>query len=66
VKTPELFALTKREQRIVIVAVLALLGGAVALHYRTLRSNAVPLKQPDSVSTPAALEDERPTPEEQQ
>jgi hypothetical protein len=33
-----IFSLTKREQRVVIIIVLALLSGTMASHFRTLRS----------------------------
>ena len=38
-RTPEIFSLTKREQRIVIAIVLLLLAGTIALRYRDLRLN---------------------------
>jgi hypothetical protein len=45
-KTPQhIFALTKSEQRVVILILLALLAGAIAMHYREKQSH---------VSTPAA------------
>jgi hypothetical protein len=63
VKTPELFRLTKSEQRVVIVIVLALVGGAIAKHYREGHSHtssraitqpaASPLSSPREESTRA-------------
>jgi len=45
-KTPQhIFALTKSEQRVVILILLALLAGAIAMHYREKQSH---------ISTPAA------------
>jgi hypothetical protein len=39
-KTPQhIFALTKGEQRVVILILLALLAGAVAMRYRETRSH---------------------------
>jgi hypothetical protein len=36
----EIFTLTKREQRVVIVIVMALLAGTIAKHYRDAKSHA--------------------------
>jgi hypothetical protein len=52
-KLPQIFALTKREQRVVIAIVLALLAGTIAMHYRGLRSDisppaAIPAATPDA------------------
>jgi hypothetical protein len=45
-KTPQhIFALTKSEQRVVILILLALLAGTIAKHYREKQSH---------ISTPAA------------
>jgi len=45
-KTPQhIFALTKSEQRVVILILLALLVGAITMHYREKQSH---------ISTPAA------------
>ena len=45
-KTPQhIFALTKSEQRVVILILLALLAGTIAIHYREKQSH---------ISTPAA------------
>jgi hypothetical protein len=54
-KLPQhLFALTKNEQRVVILILLALLAGAVANHYREMRSHvAVPAKM-EPGDSPAA------------
>jgi len=39
-KTPQhIFALTKSEQRVVILILLALLAGAIAMHYREKQSH---------------------------
>ena len=49
-----IFALTKSEQRVVILILLALLAGAVANHYREMQSHvAVPAKI-EPGDTPAA------------
>jgi hypothetical protein len=42
---PHIFALTKSEQRVVILILLALLAGTIAMHYREKHSR---------ISTPAA------------
>jgi len=62
------FVLTKREQRIVIVIVMALLAATIAKHYRTNRS---PISSPTPTSThataapaPSSAEDEQATPDE--
>jgi hypothetical protein len=45
-KTPQhIFVLTKSEQRVVILILLALLAGTIAMHYREKHSH---------ISTPAA------------
>lgn len=40
-KTPLIFVLTKREQRVVIIIVVALLATAIAKHYFDTRSSEV-------------------------
>lgn len=63
-----IFMLTKREQRVIIVIVMALLAGTIAKHYRDARSH---ISSPVSASTqgvvpssPSAAEEERVQPDE--
>jgi len=65
-KAPELFALTKREQRVVAVIVLVLLLAALTKHYRYGRTHAAspvtttaqPVSSP--VASPPEYEHETP------
>ena len=64
----EIFMLTKREQRVVIVIVMALLAGTMAKHYRDAKLHtASPLPttmQPTASPFASRPEDERQTPDE--
>lgn len=51
-RVPQLLDLTKREQRVVIIVILALLAGSIAIHYRDL-STPLPAEIPAAAS-PAA------------
>jgi hypothetical protein len=53
-----MFALTKSEQRVVIVLVLGLLIGTFAVHYRNLRSRLPATPAPASASPTVAEPDE--------
>ena len=60
-KWPNLFVLTKSEQRVVILIVLILLAVAIAQHYRQARLKPFPRRTPAPVeSTPVdrVLEEE--------
>jgi hypothetical protein len=66
-KTPELFALTRREQRVVAVIVLVLLLVALTKHYRYARTHGaspVTTKTQPVVSPASSPEDERESPDE--
>ena len=43
-KLPRIFELTKREQRAVILIVMALLAGAIAKHYRDEHATSIPAR----------------------
>ena len=47
----EIFALTKREQRVVIVIVLALLIGTIAIHYRHRPTDIAPVRSTSPTPT---------------
>ena len=56
-----IFTLTKREQRIVIVIVSALIAGTIATHYRYSRSSSdAPTNQPSATPIIADQEEGRP------
>ena len=57
-KTPRLFALTKREQRVVIAIVFALLMGTVATHYRDLHAHVAPPPTTSATNAPIDREDD--------
>ena len=61
-KIPEMFLLTKREQRVVIIIVMALLVGAIAKHYYEAQSHSdspgSPITQPMTSPMPSPPEDE--------
>ena len=67
-KTPGMFVLAKREQRVVAVIMMALLVGAIAKHYHYARSHsASPVTtttQPTASPFASPPEEERETPEE--
>jgi len=50
-----IFVLTKREQRVVIAIVLALLAGTIAKHEWAAHSQPLPLNPTESAATPAAV-----------
>jgi hypothetical protein len=64
----EIFMLTKREQRIVIVIVMALLAGTMAKHYRDAKlhasSSASTTAHGTAASSPSPGEDDRVQPGE--
>jgi hypothetical protein len=60
----EIFTLTKREQRIIVVIVMALLAGAVAKHYHDTKSH-VPLSAPATPDGMAPLLSPSPPEDEQ-
>jgi hypothetical protein len=55
-----MFVLTKREQRVVVVIVLALVGIALARHYRDVGTimTAPPSPSPQTSATPSSFPDE--------
>ena len=67
-KAPELFVLTKREQRVVAVIVLVLLLAALTKHYRYARAHGVSpvttTTQPFVSPIASPPEDEREPPDE--
>jgi hypothetical protein len=59
------FVLTKREQRVVIVIMLVVIGATLARHYRSNRSHvSTPTTASTSAPTPSAKDEEAATPEE--
>jgi len=64
----EIFMLTKREQRVVIVIVMALLAGAIAKHYRDAKSHvsssASTTVNGKIPSSPSPAEEDRVPPDE--
>lgn len=55
-----MFALTKREQRVVVVIMLALVAIALAKHYRAAGTivPARPIPSPEGSATPSSLSEE--------
>lgn len=49
-----IFVLTKREQRVVIAIVLALLAGAIAKYEWATHSHPLPLNRAETAATPPA------------
>jgi len=64
----EIFMLTKREQRVVIVIVMALLAGTMAKHYRDAKlhvsSSASTTAHGTAAASPSPAEDDRVLPDE--
>lgn len=56
-RVPQLLDLTKREQRVVIIVILALLAGGIAIHYRDLHT-PLPAEIPAGSPPPPALNTE--------
>jgi hypothetical protein len=67
-KTPGIFVLAKREQRVVVVIMMALLAIAIAKHYHYVRlHSASPVTtetQPTASPFASPAEEERETPDE--
>jgi hypothetical protein len=62
-----LFALTKREQRVVITVVVLLVGAALAKHYLDMRSEPPPARSTSTLSptvTPRISVEDLPTAED--
>lgn len=55
-KTPNVFSLTTREQRTIVLIIIALVAGTIAMHYHDLKT---PMPSATSTSSaPAAVDTE--------